>query len=131
MLAYRLVVRVGDPAPGVVGCRETHDDGAWQGPFAFDYLGLQAAPDNLSAVPFEYRAEAREVFSEFFRVVDIKLGNHIHNETGQMVWRQNITQADLQVKRFLVIGGSEFSGHVRSLHQDYPCLDDLTSPTNC
>lgn len=33
-------------------------------------------------------------------LVQVKLGNHIDNETSQMVWRQDITQADLQFKCF-------------------------------
>ena len=61
----------------------------------------------------------------------IKLGNQIDNETSQMVRRQDITQADLQIKRLFVISGSEFSCHVQSLHQNYLCLENLTSPTNC
>jgi len=57
------VIRVGVPAPCVLGGREAHDHGAGHRPVALDDLGLQAAADQLAAVALEDWVEPGEVFS--------------------------------------------------------------------
>ena len=69
------------------------------------------------------------IFVLLINLAQVKLANQVYRESSQMLWRQDISQADLEIERLFIIGGSEFSGHAVSLH----CIRwrRQGSPTNC
>ena len=61
---------------------------------------------------------------------EVKLGNHVDDEAGEMVRRQEVAQAHGLVERCLIVNGFECSTHEKSVA--FPDRSgERFSPTNC